>query len=84
LPFIDGFHNLQRRGFVVEALPPKCEQFARSKSIGHIQFKQAAILQIEFHESKAELFPGQSRRVDLSQLRGDLRFARRIDAGLPR
>src|SRR5260370_1774666 len=65
---VDSFHNLQRASFVLEALPPESKQLTRSKSIGHIQLKQDAILQSQFHESKPELIPGQDGLVCLTKV----------------
>jgi hypothetical protein len=47
LAFIDCLRDRERRCPVVESLPSESEEFARTQSVRHIQFKQDAIPKIQ-------------------------------------
>jgi len=57
---------------MIEALPPKSEQFAWTKCIGHIQLQQDAILRSQFNKCEAELIPGKGRGVRIPSSEGTL------------
>ena len=60
------------------ALPPKCEQFARTERVCHIQLQRNPVAKIEPRQGCSKLLPGKHRLIGLPQVGGSLQRASRV------